>query len=246
MLPLSASDLRAAPRLRHIYIKNVPYGQSTPDAFEKMALAKSTNAPSGIVRSYRNGDDEVLVTRQLSRYIETSDVLAEPFPYPEEFDQSRYTGADGRQREKDFEHRDTPSWVIYTDLAGVSVPLEVIENMRIAQGATLEEWDGRNVEVTDAAWSLLEAWRPTPKQPEEVEDTSEHSSDPWDWCESLSYTLQVICGTKADDTQSTSRDVPVLQKLHSKGSSPNSRLDILLVHPPIALCGEFLIQLSFL
>lgn len=152
-----ASGLRASPFLRHNHTINIHHSQVKIDPFEEMERVKSTSTTKGTVRSYKHGRNELLVTRQLSYCVEVSDKLADPESYRPYRDQiRRYEGLDGRERNKHFEYLSEPSWVIYTDLGGVSVPLEIIESMRLAQGASLEEWDNRNVMVTDTVWSILE------------------------------------------------------------------------------------------
>lgn len=59
--------------------------------------------------------------------------------------------------------RDDPEWYDYTDLDGVSVPMEVLREMMEVEGAVEADWDRRGVEVSEKCWRVLEAWRQSVK-----------------------------------------------------------------------------------
>lgn len=49
-------------------------------------------------------------------------------------------------------------WEDATDYKGLVVPLEVLGMMRKVDGKTLEEWQGRGVEVGEDGWKVLTDW----------------------------------------------------------------------------------------
>ena len=54
-------------------------------------------------------------------------------------------------------------WEDATDYKGLVVPLDMIGQMRKVDGKSVEEWQGRGVEVGDEAWKVLTDW--AEKQP---------------------------------------------------------------------------------
>jgi hypothetical protein len=57
-----------------------------------------------------------------------------------------------------YRKEDEARWQIFTDFQGEKVPLEVLEEMRRAEGME-GEWEGRCIEVGDEAWKVLLSYR---------------------------------------------------------------------------------------
>jgi hypothetical protein len=93
------------------------------------------NSAVGLVRSYLHDGHELLQVDLLRAKQEEGEAGTEGAASPREY-----------------------SWYTCTDFYGMTVPLEVLEAMRIAEGASEAEWDRRGVESGEAGWGILYAW----------------------------------------------------------------------------------------
>jgi hypothetical protein len=66
---------------------------------------------------------------------------------------------DGRAISKYYETGDELEWQDSTHFDGHVVPLEIIRQMRKAAGVKAGDWEGRGVEVGEAAWKVLTTLR---------------------------------------------------------------------------------------
>lgn len=122
-------------------------------------MEKSDDNIIGCIRSFTHGGSEVLHARLLMSVLEVRD-----FPRPDPDDthllgwrRVHYPAADGTERVKVFEANSGSAWYDYTDYEGYVVQLEVFDKMRRVQGAAPEDWQGRGIEVGEAAWKVLTA-----------------------------------------------------------------------------------------
>jgi hypothetical protein len=66
-----------------------------------------------------------------------------------------YAAAGGVTRLKMFGWGDQPVLQAYTEYQGRMIPMEIVEEMRLEQNASLEEWRGRNIAVSGSTWGVL-------------------------------------------------------------------------------------------
>lgn len=88
-----------------------------------------------------------------------------------------YTAKDGLRRVKLTIKTNLRLWQDYTDFRGLCVPLGVLERMRIAEGVSVEKWEGRRVGVGREAWRVLTDWSRI-TQGKEANDGLEHEEEP--------------------------------------------------------------------
>ena len=122
-----------------------------------------------IIRSFTNGIEEVIHVRTFScfRRIAPGEAGHSGTHGPEvrsvkrsrKDDGTDATPEGGKQvpsvRVRDVGELD---WEDATDYKGLVVPLEVLGMMRKVDGKTLEEWQGRGVEVGEDGWKVLTDW----------------------------------------------------------------------------------------
>lgn len=165
MIPSFAATLKACPFLTTIR-SDSSGGHTDLDYFDQLDRMETIDESCvGYIRSFRYGEEEILHVRLLWSYTEVKDAFWNPaLPISQGFGEStdrnrheriRYTTVDGIERYKMFEKIEEPMWTDFTDWGGKRISLRHFDHMRRIQGATVEEWEGRNVMLTDAAWKYL-------------------------------------------------------------------------------------------
>lgn len=156
-----SSDLRTFHSLQQ-YVR-----RDTLDIFDQL---DQDDDITGIIRSYTNGKDELLHAMFLHDRFHIGDeirpdrwaVRVDPrLAVGPQMDGVWYTTPAGEDRKTVCEVREEAAWHQYTDLDGFVVPLYLLEEMRIVEGKTEEEWDARGVAVSDKGWELVKAWKAT-------------------------------------------------------------------------------------
>lgn len=71
---------------------------------------------------------------------------------------SDYIAADGSARTKIYHTLPEPTWQDFTEYEGKVVPLQIIEEMRLKEGATMDQWGVRGLEVKEETWAVLTTW----------------------------------------------------------------------------------------
>jgi hypothetical protein len=66
-----------------------------------------------------------------------------------------YQDSNGNVRARFFQRREEPEWLHYTSWNMKTVPLELLEKMRLVEEMSKEPWDQRGVRVGEAAWRCL-------------------------------------------------------------------------------------------
>lgn len=69
------------------------------------------------------------------------------------------TSTGGGKTVQRFGERDELEWEDATEFDGLVVPLSILKEMRKAAGVGPNEWNGRHVNVGEAAWRVLTDWR---------------------------------------------------------------------------------------
>lgn len=125
--------------------------------FDNLDDLEKSGGSTGIVRSYRHINEEVLHIRLLMQDLWKQ----EDFDLDEKAKmRTFYVTGNGRETEVG-EFMDTWSEgfiVDFTDWKGSVVPLEVLEKVRVMENMSEAEWDKRGVVISDAGWAIVEAW----------------------------------------------------------------------------------------
>lgn len=173
--PSLALLVRQHPRLRNFHFFSKP----VVDAFPYFDDTREAEAETGFVKSIRHGDSEILYMEMLVQCIEVSNppkwriqegMRSGVIPDHSMAIQRVIWGEeDGVDEDRRFAYRKAaPTWMIMTDLDGVIVPAEILHRMREVDGASMEDWQGRNIPVGDDAWAVLERWRAGESEVEKV------------------------------------------------------------------------------
>lgn len=157
--PVCAIQLRRNPQLKSIHLlrKDVAlYNLELSATFDSIDPSES----SSIIYSYRHEGSELLHTRSLKDRVDVADV---PYVKPGidlfgTSGQIRYHSRDDTQRLRIYVPLSIPRWEDATEFEGRIVPLEVLEEMRQVEGATMEEWLQRDVQVKPETWAVLTKW----------------------------------------------------------------------------------------
>lgn len=119
-----------------------------------------------LIRSLRHGGQELFHIRTHTYSVEIADPsdeeragAREDTGFSHNIFASHYEHADGTKHSKYYETGDELEWQDSTHFDGHVVPLEIIRQMRKAAGAKAGDWEGRGVEVGEAAWKVLTTWR---------------------------------------------------------------------------------------
>lgn len=156
MISMMGGRLIASPRLGIItHLSRSQLNQDGEDLFAQLDHLESNGLLEGSVRSYRFDGLEMVHARLLLDFAEY------------DVDAYRVRGSDGVrimpysnsvdliERYKALEPVPHLLWVDYTNFYGKVVPLEVIEQMRGIEGATIGNWERRCVEVGKASFRIL-------------------------------------------------------------------------------------------
>ncbi|KAK4686839.1 hypothetical protein P7C73_g3281, partial [Tremellales sp. Uapishka_1] len=110
-----------------------------------------------LIRSFTHNEKELFHTRLYSRSIER-----EGFDYGEHLSPGdcrlEVTDDDGNYASKIYTTSHQVEWQDATHFAGYVVPMSVIRKMEMVEGIH-GPWSGRGIEVSDAAWQVLEDWK---------------------------------------------------------------------------------------
>ncbi|KAI9636571.1 uncharacterized protein MKK02DRAFT_45276 [Dioszegia hungarica] len=159
MFPTFADQIRCASRLRLLSLAwDVRRAHSGPDGGARLRRLADIEALGGTdnIRSYRQGGSELLHAQILMHHRQVSDLEYIPEIPPLPRDSSlQYDRADGSRREVAFERVAEPMLQHWTDYDGKSVPLDIIERMRVVEGLDPQAWCRRGLEVGEAALKVL-------------------------------------------------------------------------------------------
>lgn len=122
-------------------------------------------ADLGQIYSYHYGDDELIHAHIPLDFFQATRSIKASLGGPPKL---LYSGAAAYQTAgwtefeddtgSDFYQFCPVNWQHFSDFRSLTVPLEVMENMRQAQGVSEEEWKQRGVALSDAAWFILMEW----------------------------------------------------------------------------------------
>lgn len=70
----------------------------------------------------------------------------------------QWTDEEGESQLSWFHRAEEKEWEDATDYKGLVVPLEVMREMRKAEGIKAGVWEGRGIEVGDQGWKVLTEW----------------------------------------------------------------------------------------
>jgi hypothetical protein len=119
-----------------------------------------------LIRSLRHGGQELFHIRTHTYSVEISDPsdeqragAREDTEFSDDIFTSHYEDEDGTKHSKYYDTGYELEWQDSTHFDGHVVPLEIIRQMRKAAGVKAGDWEGRGVEVGEAAWKVLTTWR---------------------------------------------------------------------------------------
>ncbi|KAI9632162.1 uncharacterized protein MKK02DRAFT_41306 [Dioszegia hungarica] len=164
MTPALASNLRGSPHLRHLSFGPSLVGGQSFDDFDRLRELDENGQSTGFVYSYHHGGAEILHMRLNTNFIQHTDTpstaptngAGEAVAPPA--GSFHYQDAEDGWRIRSFVAGPEAVWQDWTDVNGGVVPLEVLEEMRVAEGRKDTEWRKRGVEVGETGWAVLLAW----------------------------------------------------------------------------------------
>lgn len=151
-----AERLRSCPRLHTIASAPSPAIDIDLDYFHRLDLMEH-QFDIGTVASFQHNGCELVCLWLLTRYSVQELGQSADFGAPVSDIQLIASALDGSHHLLEFESVDQASWQVYTDLGGMAVPLEIMDEMSAVQG--VEEWEGRGIEASDDAWRVVVEWR---------------------------------------------------------------------------------------
>lgn len=129
-------------------------GATFGESFDNL---ESTTEYSGHIRSYHNGDEQLLQAKVFHSYSSLGDIR--PYPVPPDHVLIEYWTPNRTLGEQLYKRETEETWHDYTDYQGLVVPLKIIERMRAVEGVEKDEWEGRGIQVSDKAWKVLLDWK---------------------------------------------------------------------------------------
>ena len=137
------------------------------DLFKRLdEIERNGGTMTGVVSSYHGpGDDKCLIhARFYNNFAEVADLpwpiegsILAPDLHP--FIYTDWSTSDLKNRAKLFKEQSVGSWHHYTLYDSKTVPMEIIEKMRVAQRMSKEGWEKRGVKVgKKKAWGILQRW----------------------------------------------------------------------------------------
>lgn len=161
MLPTFVTGLLESPYLHLIRSGKIdlPYGDL--GHFELLdELDGSEMNILGRIRSIRHASEELLHARLLLSYAQAEDLpMAEGVLEAIFSDTAHHYTLDGVHRIRRYKRLTTPAWQDFTYYRGVTVPLEVIDQMLKVEGMEDKNWTDRGMEVGPESWKVLVDWK---------------------------------------------------------------------------------------
>lgn len=169
---------REAQKLHRMYIVRDPVPTGHDSIFDHLGRPEDLTA---IINSYRHCDDDELIHARFLLPSAEEERSEDTRPYipdgltPALRHVTEEEREDAHRGEEVEELEDQPEtvWTDWTSWGGWVVPLEIIEDMRLEQGATEAEWTGRGIKVGKRAWRVLTEWK------EEMEQEQAEWEEMW-------------------------------------------------------------------
>jgi hypothetical protein len=153
MDPGLALSLHKSSHLTSIYYVGNAVDMTDLGLFDRLDAVQDCGTRIGPVSSTCRGGAELLYARFYTPWTEDGHD-----PFVDDGSSSsaerRYVRDSSDSRNwvyRSFRRLDTADWRAFTDFEGLAVPLTLIERMREVEGASEEEWQGRGVQVGEAA-----------------------------------------------------------------------------------------------
>lgn len=159
-----SDGFRDAHKLHEMYFIRDPILTGQISIFDQLDDLGELTA---IINSYKHGDDKELIHARFrapsveeERREDTRAYIADGpnSPLRRVTDDEWEDAMRGEELEELDEYPE-PVWIDWTSWGRWIVPLEAIDDMRLAQGATDEEWTGGGIDVDDRAWAILTEWK---------------------------------------------------------------------------------------
>jgi hypothetical protein len=166
--PHVAVGIRSSPQLR--YIHTLPASFLTPDleeedVFDRLDIVESKGEMNGIISSLSHGSTELVRLRLLRSVHPALAGVGAQLPVQKNRDaesaaEAELAEADEEETEmyEEAEEKDegeTEKWRELTNVDDKCVSPAALRRMREAEGASVEDWDKRGLQVSHEAWTSV-------------------------------------------------------------------------------------------
>lgn len=160
------AQLSGSPKLQYLHFmvpgKALRRGHLTLDFFDEIATIGIPPRKSGSIRSIRHHQSELFHLRlPIESPAVTEKILHQTMHIANAGVHNRFVDTDFELMSEVAFHA-FHHWQDLTDLDGCVVPLDVIAKMLEVDEIKMEDWQGRNMEVTDKAWGVITEWKERP------------------------------------------------------------------------------------